>query len=156
MAAIGPHKDPAGRSLQFPWSTPALALVVDDQGDARDALKSLIESGMPEVRVVTADRPLEALAAVGVLKPAVAIADLRLDGMDGVQFLSELRRVSPAAKRVLITPGRDASSLARAVNDAAVHAIVLDPLKPNELVGEIRRVLADARRPFGRIPPPRV
>jgi CheY-like chemotaxis protein len=64
------------------------ALIVEDHTDSREALKTLLELwGHPTVAVATGD---EALALADGYRPDVAIVDLTLPDVDGVELGSML------------------------------------------------------------------
>lgn len=90
-------------------SAPVLPVlfIVDAERDARVATESaLLRRFAPDYRVVAAGSPeagLQALEELARRGEAVALvaADLRLTGMDGVEFLGQARTLHPRAMRAL-------------------------------------------------------
>jgi CheY-like chemotaxis protein len=70
-------------------------LVVEDDLDARDALAVLLEAQDYEVDVVATAE--DALAAVRVVQPDVAIIDLGLPQVDGCELIARVRGNVPGA-----------------------------------------------------------
>jgi CheY-like chemotaxis protein len=66
------------------------ALVVDDEQEARDLLRRLLESD--GWYVATADNGRLAIEKLKEAKPAVILLDLMMPEMDGFQFVDELRK----------------------------------------------------------------
>jgi CheY-like chemotaxis protein len=66
-------------------------LVIDDDADARQALKELLE--LHEFVVATASDGQDALTQLrGGLSPCIVLLDLRMAGMDGWEFRAEQMR----------------------------------------------------------------
>ena len=83
-------------------------LVVDDHQDSGDSLATLLRLLGHEVRV--AHDGLAALESVRTFKPEVAILDIGMPGMDGIELGSRLRRdpaLQPALMIALTGYGRD-------------------------------------------------
>lgn len=63
----------------------------------------------------------------------VVISDYLLPHKNGVEFLAEVRRIAPKAKRVLLSGMRDFEVAQRAINQAAVHQLIVKPWIPDSL-----------------------
>ncbi len=72
-------------------------LVVEDDAETRDAMRSLLE--LHGYTVITAADGIEALERLrGGLRPSLILLDLMMPGMDGFEFVNEKRqdpRLSP-------------------------------------------------------------
>jgi DNA-binding NtrC family response regulator len=51
---------------------------------------------------------------------AVIMADMRMPGMNGAEFLAKSRKVAPAAQRILLTGQTDLSSAIAAANEGQI------------------------------------
>ncbi|HVT91428.1 MAG TPA: FAD-dependent oxidoreductase [Bryobacteraceae bacterium] len=64
---------------------------------------------------------------------ALMLVDYRMPQMDGVEFLSQARKIFPETKRVLLTAYADTGAAIRAINDIQLHHYLLKPWDPPEL-----------------------
>jgi two-component system nitrate/nitrite response regulator NarL len=132
----------------------------------RDALVRAIRS-RPELELVgDASAGREALAAIGVERPDVAVIDQALDGLTGEQILNAVRRDGLATRVVLIaaepepqlvysavargaagylTKQADARQLCDAITAVARGRTVLAPELQTGIAGEIRLRAVDER-----------
>jgi thioredoxin reductase (NADPH) len=63
---------------------------------------------------------------------AMLIADQRMPGMPGTQYLLEARKIVPDAKRVLLTAYADTEAAIQAINEVALDYYLLKPWDPPE------------------------
>ena len=63
---------------------------------------------------------------------AMLIADQRMPGMPGTQYLVEARKIVPDAKRVLLTAYADTEAAIQAINEVALDYYLLKPWDPPE------------------------
>ena len=77
-------------------------LIVEDEQSARRALSLLLCScGYRPVTFRTAEEALVWLA--GGQRPQVALVDLDLPGIDGIELIEKLAHFSPATRSILVT-----------------------------------------------------
>lgn len=85
-------------------------LLVDDDPDYRLVLRLALSAGGPfEVSGEAADAP-EAIAAAGDARPDIVLLDCSLPGGDPFEVVTDLRRVAPDARVVLLS-GHDPADL---------------------------------------------
>ncbi|MBI4541666.1 MAG: response regulator [Gemmatimonadetes bacterium] len=124
---------PAARSLAG-----VRILLVDDEPTVRRPIAKFLSLRGAVVREASDGR--QALAAVAEEEADVVLADLRMPGMDGLDFYRELRRTKPSlATRVLFLSG-DVAQLADVESDPITEERVI--AKPIELLELERRILA--------------
>ncbi|MEW6279803.1 MAG: response regulator, partial [Candidatus Eremiobacterota bacterium] len=121
-------------------------LVLEDDATLRELiLESLEEEGF---RVRGAANAREALALARQGSPDLILADVRMEGMDGIDCLAELARVHPEARRVVITGYADADAPARAIR-VEVDDYVHKPFRMHTLLAVVHRVLGAGRERDG-------
>jgi len=116
----------------------AKVLVVDDSGFARRTLRRILEEhgfGVEE-----AASGAEALAKYPQSKPDVVFLDLVMEGMQGVEVLKKLLEVDPKVKIVVATADVQKATHKEMLS-AGASALVNKPFKPEEVIGEVRRII---------------
>src|SRR5215207_3264790 len=88
-------------------------------------------------RIVRATSGAEALGALRELvargeQVALLVADQRMPGMAGTEYLVEARKLVPDAKRVLLTAYADTEAAIAAINEVALDYYLLKPWDPPE------------------------
>ena len=118
-----------------------LILVVDDYPDAREMYAALLQ--LSGYRVAVASDGAEALAQAFALGPDLILMDLSLPGMDGWEAIRRLKADERTrhAPVVALTGHAHGESLDRA-RAAGCETVLVKPCLPDDLVREIRRVLA--------------
>ena len=67
------------------------ALIVDDEADARENLRIMLEDNCPEVEVVgQASSAQEARELIGTLRPTALFLDIKMPGEDGFSLLHSI------------------------------------------------------------------
>ncbi len=111
-------------------------LVVDDEPGILLLLNSLFS---PHFHVLTAESGQQALDILrGGYSPQVIVADQRMPGMTGAQFLGESRKILPNAVRVTLTGYTDIKEIVDSVNNGAIYRFVGKPWEDSELLETIR------------------
>ncbi len=104
-------------------------LIVDDEPRILDSLRDLLSESF---EVVASSDPLGALEILRHAQFAVILADQRMPGLTGDQFLVRAQDLSDAT-RILVTGYTDIDALIRAVNDGQIHTYVPKPWQPAQL-----------------------
>jgi DNA-binding response OmpR family regulator len=144
-------------SADAPASARGRVLLVDDEPAVLAGLNRHLRRRFD---VVTATGAAEGLAAIDAADEPfdVVVSDLRMPGMDGIQFLAAARDRSPGTARMLLTGHADVDSAVDAVNRAGLFRFLLKPCPPDELLVELDDALAHVRRttrPSDQQPPMR-
>lgn len=65
---------------------------------------------------------------------SVVVSDMRMPGMDGVQFLSQVRRQAPQTVRMMLTGNADQQTAIEAVNEGHIFRFISKPCPPERLL----------------------
>lgn len=124
----------------------ARILVVDDEPDILDAVRNYLEGALG-AEVVRADSGAAGLAVLAKGPPVdLVISDFRMPAMDGLEFLSRIRSLSPDVPRIMLTAFPDMHLAIKALNEAAIMQFLTKPVDPDKLLDVVRRTLAETRR----------
>ena len=113
-------------------------LIVDDDVALQESLVSILEN--EGYFIETARTGLEAEAKVKSGYFNLALLDVRLPDMTGIELLSRINVLAPRTKKLVLTGYPDASSAIRAVNERA-DAYLVKPFDPVELIALIEEHL---------------
>lgn len=117
-------------------------LLVDDEENILNALnRTLRKEGY---RVLTAPGGEEGLSIVDKERLSLVVSDHRMPGMEGVEFLTEVRKRSPETMRMMLTGYADMKSVVAAINAGQVYRFVTKPWNDEE----IKLILRDAIRHY--------
>ncbi|MEV5648410.1 FAD-dependent oxidoreductase [Nocardia sp. NPDC052254] len=116
---------------------PVILSVDDDPGVSRAVVRDLRRRYGADYRIMRADSGDSALEVLRELKlrgqpVAVLIADYRMPGMDGIQFLEHAIDLHPYARRVLLTAYADTNAAIDAINVVDLDHYLLKPWDPPE------------------------
>ncbi len=129
---------PAQAADTEPKSRRPAIVVVDDEPAVLAAVSRDLRRGFGErFRVLRAGSGPEALELLRELRTrgdqvAMLIADQRMPGMPGTEYLVHARQLVPDAKRVLLTAYADTEAAIAAINEVALDYYLLKPWDPPE------------------------
>jgi len=119
-------------------------LLADDHSIVRAGLRRIVEeSGDMEV-VAEADDGREAIQLVQKIKPDVAVVDISMPGLDGLEVISQLQAQQPKLPILVLTMHEEGQYIVRAVQAGAMGYITKQSA-PEQLVKAIRKVHAGQR-----------
>jgi thioredoxin reductase (NADPH) len=115
----------------------AIVTVDDDAGVSRAVARDLRRRYGEQHRIVRAESGDAALDALREMKlrgdeVAVIVADYRMPGMNGIEFLERAMDLYPAARRVLLTAYADTGAAIDAINVVDLDHYLLKPWDPPE------------------------
>jgi len=88
----------------------------------------------------------EALSAIDANGPyAVVVSDLRMPGMDGIQFLAHVRERAPDTVRVMLTGNADLDAAILAVNEGNIFRFLTKPVQSESFVKALEASLEQHR-----------
>lgn len=110
-------------------------LCVDDEPKVLDGLLLNLRR---HYRVSTASSGALGLEIVrGTDPPAIVVSDMRMPGMDGASFLSQVREHSPDIIRLLLTGQSDLESAIAAVNQGQIFRFLTKPCSSQSFLAAI-------------------
>jgi DNA-binding NarL/FixJ family response regulator len=120
-------------------TAPIKVFLLDDHEVVRRGVAALLEAEDDIEVIGEADTAAHALARVPVLRPDVAVLDMRLPDGDGVTVCRELRSRLPDLACLMLTSFSDEEALFDAIM-AGASGYVLKQIHGSDLVGAVRTV----------------
>src|SRR5919199_4556526 len=121
----------------MPEGRPVILTVDDDASVSRAVARDLRRRYGETHRIVRAEDPHQALDVLREVKlrgdPVAAIlADYRMPGLNGIEFLEQAMDLFPRARRALLTAYADTEAAIQAINLVDVDHYLLKPWEPVE------------------------
>jgi two-component system nitrogen regulation response regulator NtrX len=113
-------------------------LVIDDEKGIREALRQVLEYEAIEVQ--TAPSGSEALKLYPEFRPHLVFLDVKMQGMDGLAVLKELKRLDPQAQVVMIS-GHGTIQTAVEATQLGAYDFLEKPLDTNRILLTLRNAL---------------
>ncbi len=117
---------------------PISILLADDHALVRQGVRAFLEAQPDFVVVAEADTGKQAVALAAEHTPDVALMDLLMPELDGIEATLQLKRVSPRTQVVVLTSQHDDTHLFPALR-AGATSYLLKSVKFDELAEAIRR-----------------
>lgn len=118
------------------WPTPRRLLIVDDDQEFAESITDILE---PEgYQPIIADRPDSAAAALKQHAPPVALIDVRLRGLSGVELIARLKAEQPDLVVVMMTAHADTQTAITALRKGAYDYCDKN-CEPAELIAALER-----------------
>jgi two-component system invasion response regulator UvrY len=119
-------------------------LLADDHSIVRAGLRRLVEESEDIAVVAEAADGREAIKKVHKTRPDVAIVDISMPDMDGLEVISQLRSIYPTLPIIILTMYEEEQYVVRAI-EAGARGYLTKRSAPEQLVKAIRRVYAGYR-----------
>jgi CheY-like chemotaxis protein len=128
-------------------------MLVDDEKSYVDLLSQMLVENL-DCPVQSYTRPLDALADLCAVQPAVIVTDYDMPQINGIEFMRRATRICPDAVFVLIT-GRNLGMNDLDASDVpALKAFIAKPFRWRHLADELIRVWPGSDQPAFRQPEP--
>jgi NarL family two-component system response regulator LiaR len=114
-------------------------LIADDHAVVREGLRGFLALQDDVEVVAEAADGEEAVAAAERLSPDVALIDLVMPRVDGIEAIRRIRAVAPATRVIVLTSFADEDRMLPAVRAGAVGYLLKD-VAPQDLVAAVRTV----------------
>ncbi|MED7948701.1 response regulator transcription factor [Streptomyces sp. BE20] len=125
-------------------SAPVRVLLADDEHLIRGALAALLALEEDIVVVAQAASGPEALAMAEAHRPDVAVLDLQMPGLDGIEVATRLRTLLPDCRCMIVTGHGRPGYLKRAL-EVGIRGFLPKTVSAADLAGIIRTVRAGGR-----------
>lgn len=112
-------------------------LFVDDNNFTLEAIKGLL-SDCDDFHLLTVGSAAEALQIIVREEIAVVVSDNIMPVMNGLEFLSSLKDISPETVKVLMSAYADLASALAAINRSEVYRYILKPWQDDNLIATVR------------------
>ncbi|MEV4297164.1 response regulator transcription factor [Microbispora rosea] len=122
-----------------PGGVPVRVVLVDDQALLRQGLRKLLEVEDGVEVVGEAADGYEALRVIGDRRPHVALVDMRMPGMNGVELIVRLAAEHPQVAVVVLSTFDEDEYIFGALRGGATGYLLKD-CSPEELVSAVHRV----------------
>lgn len=117
---------------------PITILIVDDHEVVRQGLRAYL-SAQPDLEVLAeAASGEEAVRLTAELIPDVALMDLLMPGMDGIEATRQLKKASPRTQVVVLTSFHEDEHIFPALRAGAISYLLKD-VKMEEMAAAVRR-----------------
>jgi response regulator RpfG family c-di-GMP phosphodiesterase len=114
-------------------------LCVDDEQSIINSIKRLVRK--EEYRLLTAGNGQDGLKLLADNDVQIVISDQRMPGMNGTEFLKEVKALYPDVLRIILTGYTEVDSITEAINEGNIYKFFLKPWNDHNLKLEIRQAL---------------
>ena len=114
-------------------------LFVDDEPNVLSAFQRQLQN---QFLIETALGPEAGLAALKDWQNySVVVADMRMPGMDGVEFLSRIKDAAPDVVRIMLTGNADQATAIEAINQGSIFRFLNKPCSQEKLTQALKAAL---------------
>ena len=114
-------------------------LLVDDETMLLDSLEIILSLNDHEI-VGKAHDGVEALEQLSSVQPDLALVDLNMKGMGGIELIGEMKKLYPAVKILVLTTFYDDQNITAAISRGADGYLLKDSGK-DAILGAVRQIL---------------
>ncbi len=112
-------------------------LVVDDEKMVTSAFKTLFKvEGFSDIHLF--NFPKDALSFLKENKPDLIISDFMMPEMNGLEFLTEAKKLYPEVSMILLTGYADKENAIKAINEVGLYKYIEKPWDNDDLLMNIR------------------
>jgi DNA-binding NtrC family response regulator len=111
---------------------PPVIVIVDDEEMVLTSLRSFLTLET-EYEVKTYDAPAKAIESIKESTVDLVISDYLMPGMNGIEFLLEIKKLQPYATRILLTGYADKENAIKAINEVGLYQYIEKPWANEDL-----------------------
>ena len=105
-------------------------LFVDDDPNILSAYQRQLRKQFNVDTALGGDLGLTAIAIASNVPYAVIVADMGMPGMNGIQFLSKAKEITPDSVRMMLTGNADQQTAMNAINEGNIFRFLTKPCQP--------------------------
>lgn len=133
---------------------PVRILVADDDDDFRELLLTTLKREFPDAEIQCVADGNQALQAFDERQHSVAIIDLEMPGLDGIELTRRLRaRDGARSVPIVVITGNGGGSEWKQLSALGADGFLVKPVNIRDLVPLVRRAIGDHRGVPGSRPP---
>jgi putative nucleotidyltransferase with HDIG domain len=129
-----------GSDLEISNGDEVRVLLVDDEPLVLEGLQRSVRREFAADLAMSSEEGLAKLRTGGPYN--VVISDMHMPGMDGAQFLVNVRGISPDSIRVMLTGSNDVETAVRAVNEGQIFRFLTKPVSRKILLATLHACVA--------------
>jgi DNA-binding NtrC family response regulator len=118
----------------------ARVLIVDDDPALLEALPEALRLRIDDLDVDTSDSGGDALARIAEAEYDALVVDIKMPGMDGLELLTEIKKIAPDLPTILITGHGDHELAVQALRVGA-QDYVTKPIDRDYFVSSLNRAI---------------
>lgn len=126
----------------------AKILFVDDEINILEAVKRQLRGRFSVETALNAEGGFEKIGQCGPFD--VVVSDLRMDGMDGMEFVREVRKMTPDTVCVILTGCADLDAAVEAVNERKIYRFLTKPCPTEQLVETLEECIRRHNEMLGK------
>ncbi len=137
--------------FQFPaaarsQSSKQRILIADDEPDLLDSIKDIVMESAPDANITLCSTGAEALIQMGLSRPDLAILDVFMPGLSGIQILEKIFETPEFkhTKVVIITAHKDHVTEAT-LREKGAAAVLFKPFSTADLKKQIEEIFKSAK-----------
>lgn len=116
-------------------------MIVDDEDNVLTALQRVCRR-QPDWEVETCNDPQAALKYAQASNFDLFLSDYRMPEMNGVQFLTEVKKIQPDAMRLILSGQTDREGMLGAINKAQIYRFIDKPWQDYDLLTTLQQALS--------------
>lgn len=120
-----------------------VVLCVDDEASIRNALRRVFLDEPWEL--LFAESGEKGLEVIRERHVDLVLSDFRMPGMDGVEFLKQVKEIRPDCMRIVLSGYADIRLIVSALNEGEIYRFLCKPWNDGELQHNIRKALEHHR-----------
>lgn len=118
-------------------------LIADDEPLEREGLESMVERSMPGTfQIIHASNGRMAIEFAEEYRPQIAIMDINMPGIGGLEALREMKRRLPDTRFIVVT-AYDYFTYAQEALSLGAKEYILKPAKREQVIGVIERLMKE-------------